>query len=57
MMAVEHRQEALGIGRTAGFDDEIEDQTALPGNEVELVPVLYVAAALDDDVSVRRGTS
>ena len=52
-VAVEHWQEALGIGRVAGFDDEIEDQAALAGNEVELVAVLHVAGALDDDVRVR----
>jgi hypothetical protein len=31
-VAVEHRQEALGISRVAGFDDEIEDQ-AFPCGE------------------------
>ena len=52
-MALEHRQEALGIGRIAGFDDDIEDQAARAGGQVELVAVLHVAAALDDDVGVR----
>jgi hypothetical protein len=37
----------------AGFDDDIEDQTALAGDQVELVAVLHVAAAFDDDVGMR----
>ena len=52
-VAVEHRQEALGIGRVAGFDDEIEDQAALAGDQIELVTALHVASALDDDVGMR----
>src|SRR5260370_42180136 len=43
-LAIEHGQEALGIGRVAGLDDDIEDQTALAGGPVELVSVLHVAA-------------
>src|SRR6201998_3566295 len=27
-MAIEHRDKALGIGRIAGFDDDIEEQSA-----------------------------
>ena len=52
-VAVEHGQEALGIGRVAGLDDDIEDQAALAGDQIELVAVLHVAAAFDDDVGVR----
>ena len=52
-MAVEHRQEPLGIGGVAGLDDEVEDQAALAGEEVKLVAVLHVADTLDDDVGVR----
>ena len=52
-VALEHGQEALGIGRVAGLDDEIEDQAALAGGQVELVAVLHVAAAFDDDVGMR----
>src|SRR5215831_10830372 len=52
-VAVEHRQKALGIGRIAGFDDEIEDQATLAGDKVELVAILHVAATLDDNVGVR----
>ena len=44
-VAVEHRQEALGIGRVAGFDDEIEDQATLASDQIELVTVLHVASA------------
>ena len=52
-LAVEHGQEALDIGRVAGLDDDIEDQAASAGGQIELVSVLHVAAALDD-VGVRR---
>jgi hypothetical protein len=44
-MAIEHRQEALGIGRIAGFDDDIEDQSAFAGRQVELVSVLNLTTA------------
>ena len=44
-MAIEHRQEALGIGGVAGLDDDIEDQAALAGDQVELVSVLNLTAA------------
>src|SRR5262249_31728410 len=37
-MAIEHRQEALGIGRIAGFDDDIEDQSAFAGPRLSLCP-------------------
>jgi hypothetical protein len=52
-VAVEHRHKALGVGGIAGFDDDIEDQPALAGRQVELVSVLNLPAALDDDVGVR----
>jgi len=39
-VAVEHRHKALGISRIAGFDDDIEDQSAFAGRQVELVSVL-----------------
>ena len=52
-MAIEHRQEALGIGGVAGLDDDIEDQAALAGDQVELMAVLHIASALDDDVGMR----
>jgi hypothetical protein len=38
-LAFEHRQEALGIGGVAGLDDDIEDQAAVAGDQVELVSV------------------
>jgi signal transduction histidine kinase len=34
-MAIEHRHKALGISRIAGFDDDIEDQSAFAGRQVE----------------------
>jgi hypothetical protein len=52
-LAIEHRQEALGHRRIAGFDDDLDDQPALAGDEVELVSVLHGTAALDDNVRVR----
>ena len=52
-LAIEHGQEALGIGGVAGFDDDVEDQAALASDEVELVSVLHVTAALDEDVGMR----
>ena len=51
-VALEHRQQALAVGRVAGFDHQVEDQAALAGGQVELVTVLDLAAALDDDVGV-----
>src|SRR5438477_3479403 len=35
-LALEHGQEALGIGGVAGLDDDIEDQAAGAGDQVEL---------------------
>ena len=52
-MALEHGKEALGICRIAGLDDEVEDQAAAAGGEIELVTVVHIAAALDDDVGMR----
>src|ERR1700739_1651719 len=52
-LAIEHQDKALGIRRIAGFDDDIEDQSAFAGRQVELVSVLNLTAAFDDDVGVR----
>src|SRR3954466_9850009 len=49
-VALQHRHEPVAVGRVAGFDHQIEDQAAFAGSQVELVTVLDVAAALDDDV-------
>src|SRR3954451_18721980 len=51
-VALQHRHEPVTVGRVAGFDHQIEDQAAPAGGQVELVTVLDVAAALDDDVSM-----
>lgn len=48
-MACEHRREALGIGRIAGFDHGIEDQTAAPAGQIELMPVVRLTPVLDDE--------
>ena len=52
-MALEHGQEPVAVGRIAGLDHEVEDQAAPAGGQVELVAVLNLAPALDDDVGVR----
>src|SRR5499427_10491310 len=52
-MAIEHRHKAFGIGRIAGFDDDIEDQSAFAGRQVELVSVQNLTTTFDDDVGVR----
>src|SRR3954465_4678674 len=51
-VALQHRHEPVAVGRVAGFDHQIEDQAAFAGSQVELVTVLDVAAALDDDVGM-----
>ena len=53
-VALEHGQQALGIGRIAGLDHHVEDHPALARGQVELVAVVHVAAALDDDVCAAR---
>src|SRR5205814_5698769 len=45
-LALEHWQEALGIGRVAGLDDDVEDQAAAAGDQVELVSVPHVTGPL-----------
>ena len=52
-MALEHGQEPVAVRRIAGLDDKVEDQAASAGGQVELVAILNVAGALDDDVGVR----
>ena len=52
-MALEHGQEPFAVRRIAGLDDQVEDQAAPASGQVELVAILNVAAALDDDVGVR----
>ena len=43
-VALEHRQQALAVGRVAGFDHQVEDQAAPAGGQVELVAVVNVAS-------------
>jgi hypothetical protein len=52
-VAIEHGQEALGIGRIAALNNDIEDQAAFAGSQVELVAILDLTTTSDDDVSVR----
>lgn len=52
-MALQHRQEAFGIGWIAGFDDDIEHQSAAACGQVELVAIVNVTAPLDDDIRMR----
>jgi len=37
-VAIEYRQEALGVGGITGLDDDIEDQPALPVVRLSLCP-------------------
>src|SRR4051812_44279000 len=52
-VALQHGQEPVAVGRVAGLDHQVEDQAAFAGGQVELVTVINVAAALDDDVGMR----
>ena len=52
-VALEHGQEPLAIRRIAGLDHQVEDQATPAGGQVELVAVLNLAPAFDDDVGVR----
>src|SRR3954462_4887533 len=52
-VALQHGQEPFAVGRVARFDHQVEDQAAFAGGQVELVTVINVAAALDDDVGMR----
>jgi hypothetical protein len=47
-VALEHGQQPLAVGRIARFDDEVEDQAASAGGQVELVAVRDLAALADD---------
>jgi len=38
-VALQHGQQALAVGRIARFDDQVEDQAAAAGGQVELVAV------------------
>src|SRR5215204_5867691 len=51
-VALQHGQEPFTVSRVTGFDHQVEDQAAFAGGQVELVTVLDVAAALDDDVGM-----
>jgi len=52
-MALEHGQEPVAVRRIASFDPQVEDQAASARGQVELVALLNLAAAFDDDVGVR----
>ena len=52
-VAVKHGQEAFAVRRIAGLDHQVEDQAAAASGQVELVAVLNLTAAFDDDVGVR----
>lgn len=52
-VALQHWQQTLAVGRVAGLDDEIQDQAASAGGQIELVAVIDIATALDDDVGMR----
>src|ERR1700680_1660758 len=52
-VALQHGQKPGAVRRVAGFDNEVEDQAAPAGCQVELVTVFDVAATFDDDVGMR----
>src|ERR1700722_17404990 len=52
-VAVKHGQEAFAVPWIAGLDHQVEDQAAAASGQVELVAVLNLTAAFDDDVGVR----
>jgi len=52
-VAAKHGQEPVAVRRIAGLDHKVEDQAAPASGQVELVAVLNLAAAFDDDVGVR----
>ena len=52
-VALEQGQEPFTVRRIAGFDHQVEDKAASAGCQVELVTVLNVTTAFDDDVGVR----
>ena len=52
-VAVKHGQEVFAVRRIAGLDHQVEDQAAAASGQVELVAVLNLTAAFDDDVGVR----
>ena len=52
-MTVEHGQEAFAVRRIAVLDDQIKDQAAPAGCEVELVTILDPPAAFDDNIGMR----
>ena len=46
------RKRSVSAGLPVSIDD-VEDQAAAAGGQIELVTVVHVAAALDDDVGMR----
>ena len=52
-MRVEHGQEAFTVRRIAVLDDQIKDQAAPAGCEVELVTILDAPPAFDDNIGMR----
>ena len=50
---VGYGQEPVAVRRIAALDHQVEDQAAPAGGQVELVAVLNLAAAFDDDIGVR----
>jgi hypothetical protein len=52
-VALQHRQQAVTVGRVSCLDHQIEDHAAPAGGQVELVAVFGIAAAFDDDIGMR----
>ena len=53
MALQKHWQQTFAVGRVACLDDEIQDQAASAGGQIELVTVIDIATALDDNVGMR----
>ncbi len=51
-LSFQQRDKAFAIGRVTLFDYGVENQSATTARQVQLVPILDVAAAFDNDVAV-----
>ena len=47
-----HRQKPRRVCRVAGLDHNIQHQAAAPRTQINLMPILNIPGALDDDVAV-----
>jgi hypothetical protein len=52
-VTLQHRQQAVTVGRVSGLDHQIEYHAASAGGQIELLAVFGVTAAFDDDIGMR----